>query len=166
MLGGMPLAVCAGLCCDEWRVGGGLEEPIPTENMILTDGRNLDPLEEKAIKASKMLFLDKDSFKDRKVWKEAIVKFAAKMDLICLHIDLDILDERYTPNHYTPEPDGPDVETTMDNIRAVMETGKVMAYTVLSVYHDTGRPGQDTTTLNGIRLIGAGLESWKNCPDI
>jgi arginase len=166
MLGGMPLAVCAGLCCDEWRLGAGLEIPLPTENIILCDGRNLDTLEEKAVKASKMLFIDTKTFNDRKVWKKAIDEFAAKMDLIYLHIDLDFLDAQYVTALGLPEPDGPDVETAMADIRAVMETGKVMAYSVVSIFHNTGKPGQDMTTLNGMRLIGAGLESWKNFPEI
>lgn len=165
MLGGMPLAVCAGLCCEDWRTIGGLAQPIDPRNIILADGRNLDPLEAEAVERSGMQFLNTVQFCDSAAWKAAVDKLAAQVDQICLHIDLDILDASCVPNHSTPEPNGPDVDTTIARIQTVMETGKLVAYTVLSVHHETGRPGQDISTLNGIRLLGGGLEAWKSCPD-
>ena len=165
MLGGMPLAVSAGLCCEEWRLGAGLAEPLQCENIILADGRNLDPLEEKAVLQSGMTWVKTKDFLDAERWKAAVDALADKTDVICLHIDLDILDERFVPNHNTPEPNGPDPFVTMERIRTVMETGKVSAYTVTSVYHPI-RDGQDISTLNAIRLLGAGLESWKTCPTL
>jgi len=164
--GGMCLAVCAGQCCDEWRLGGGLEVPVKTGNIILSDGRNLDPLEEKAIKSSDMVLLDTAAFNKPQVWKKAVAELADRVDLICLHIDEDILDEKYIPNSFTPETGGPEIDTAMENIKTVMDTGKVMAYSLVSVTFVNGKPGQDIRTLNGMRLLGAGLESWKRCPDI
>ncbi len=164
LMGGMPLAVIAGRCCDDWRLGGGLEVPIKTENIILTDGRNLDPLEEDAIKASDILFLDTAAFNDEATWEKAITEFTNRLDAICVHIDADILDEKYVPDHYTPEPNGPSLETVIRNIRMVMRTGKVAAYSVLSVYHEAGKEGSEISTINGMRMIGAGLEEWKKYP--
>jgi len=164
--GGMPLAVSAGLGCDEWRLGAGLEVPVETGNIILSDGRNLDPLEEKAIKSSDMVLLDTAAFNKLQVWKKAVAELADRVDLIYLHIDQDILDGKYIPNSLMPEPNGPEIDTVMENIKAVMDTGKVMAYSLVSVTFVNGKPGQDIRTLNGMRLLGAGLENWKHCPDM
>lgn len=166
LMGGMPLAVIAGRCCDDWRLGAGLEVPIDTKNIILTDGRNLDPLEEEAINSSDIIYLDTDAFNDRLTWRDTIDELAERVDVICLHIDADILDSKYVPDHYTPEPNGPDIETVMENIKWVMNTGKVIGYTVTSVYHEAGKTGSEVSTLNGMRLLGAGLESWKYSPTL
>ena len=164
VLGGMPLAVCAGYCCETWRKEGGLIEPIPCDHILLADGRNLDPLEENAIKNSGMTYIPTDKFKNPTFWENAIQEFSRHVDVICLHIDLDILDEVYVPNHSTVEGNGPSVKTVMDNIAVIMKTEKVVCYTVTSVYHPNGKPGQDTSTLNAIRLLASGLRSWKNIP--
>lgn len=165
MLGGMPLAVSAGRCCDEWRLGAGLEVPIDCANIILADGRNLDPLEDEAVRSSGMTYVNTAGFMDASKWASAVTALSQKVDMICLHIDLDILDADCVPNHSTAEPNGPDYKTTMERIRTVMETGKVLGYTVTSVYHP-GRNGQESSTLNAIRLLGAGLENWKWCPSV
>ena len=56
------------------------------------------------------------------------------------------------------------VETVLENIKAVMETGKVLAFSLVSVTFVNGMPGQDIRTLNAMRMLGAGLENWKTCP--
>ena len=43
MLGGMPLAVSAGLALYRLREWSGLEQPIPTEHIVLGAARDLDP---------------------------------------------------------------------------------------------------------------------------
>ena len=47
----------------------------------------------------------------------------------------------------------------------MMETGKVMAFSLVSVTFVNGLPGQDIRTLNGMRILGTGLENWKEYPD-
>jgi len=44
MLGGMPVAVCAGLAYPNWRTGSHIAAPLPTERIVMVDVRNLDPL--------------------------------------------------------------------------------------------------------------------------
>ena len=39
----------------------------------------------------------------------AVAELAARCDLLYLHVDSDILDERFVPNHGTREPGGPDM---------------------------------------------------------
>ncbi|WP_130861514.1 arginase family protein [Bacilliculturomica massiliensis] len=164
--GGMPLAVAAGRGCDVWRKGAGLESAIPTEHIILTDGRNLDAAEKQAIEEGNMTVVDTAAFNDTQTWEKTVRRLADKVDMIYLHMDLDILDGKYIPNSLFVEDNGPELETVMNNIRIVMETGKVMAFSLVSVTFVNGKPGQDSRTLNGMRLLGAGLGNWKECPDL
>ncbi|MEZ4614225.1 MAG: arginase family protein [Caldilineaceae bacterium] len=52
MLGGMPVAVAAGLGYANWRLGSHIVAPLPTERILMVDVRNLDPLEEQLIHAT------------------------------------------------------------------------------------------------------------------
>ena len=83
---------------------------------------------------------------------------AGRVDMIYLHIDSDILDASYTPNHGTREPDGPDMAQVLGAVETVMATGKVAAYAVVSV---SGQgEGHEIMQASGIELVRGGLVSW------
>src|SRR5688572_4374086 len=52
MLGGMPVAVSAGLCHAPWREIAGQQVPLPTDRIVLVDVRNLDKEEAELIHAT------------------------------------------------------------------------------------------------------------------
>src|SRR5918997_203521 len=52
MLGGMPVAVSAGLAYPRWREGAGMAAPLPTDRIVFVDVRDLDPLEAELIGAT------------------------------------------------------------------------------------------------------------------
>ncbi len=162
--GGMPLAVCAGQGCEEWRLLAGLKEPLPTENIILADARNLDAAEEKAIYATNMTVVKTPDFNKLHVWRRRVQELADRVDMIYLHIDLDVLDGKYLPNSLFVEENGPELDTALDNIKAVMDTGKVIALSLVSVTFVNGLSGQDIRTLNGMRILGTALGNWSEYP--
>src|SRR5918998_1618301 len=125
MLGGMPVAVSAGLAYPRWREMSHQVAPLPTDRIVMVDVRNL----------------------------------ADRCDLIYLHVDSDILDERYVPNHHTREPNGPSMEQVLAAIDTVMATGKVVTYAMVSVWADG--EGGDVAVDSGVKLIAGGLESWR-----
>ena len=69
------------------------------------------------------------------------------------------MDEAYTPNHGTKEPNGPDMDQVKAAIDLVMSTGKVAAYAVVSVSGEGA--GADVMITSGKELIRSGLASWK-----
>jgi arginase len=130
MLGGMPVAVSAGLCYGDWRMASRQEVPLPADRIIMVDVRNLDPDEEKLIGATDVAVVPADG----EALAKAVNELAGRVDTIYLHIDLDILDESYVPTHRTKEPNGPDVDTTLTAMKTVIDTGKVSAIGMVSVY--------------------------------
>ena len=78
-----------------------------------------------------------------------------------LMVDADIMNGGCIPAYFCEEPGGHDVRKVMENVRAVMETGKVEAFACFCVDFDKYDEGGDVTYLNGMRVIGAGLEAWK-----
>jgi arginase family enzyme len=79
--------------------------------------------------------------------------------MIYLHIDSDILDERFVPNHGTREPNGPDMAQVQAAIERVMATGKVVALAVVSVYGEG--EGADVSRASGVELIRGALDAWR-----
>ncbi len=97
-------------------------------------------------------------FAGEDLW-QAVEELAEKCDLLYLHIDSDILDEQFVPNHNTKEPDGPSLEQVKEAIEMVMGTGKVAAAAVVSVSAEGD--GAQTALTSGIELIRSCLQSWR-----
>jgi arginase len=95
-LGGMPLAMLAGL--GEQTVLEILEiAPLPQEQIILTDARDLDPGENQLVASSEIthladpLDLLEISLPDQPLW---------------IHFDTDVIDPEYVPAQNYPAPGG------------------------------------------------------------
>jgi arginase len=159
MLGGMPVAVSAGLAYPEWREGSKQIVPLPTDRILMVDVRNLDPAEEQLIRATDVVIAAPAPGFPGVDLREAVEDLAARCDLIYLHVDSDILDAAYVPNHRTREPNGPSMEEVHEAIETVMATGKVVIFAVVSIW--ANGEGGDVAVQSGIKLVRGGLEAWR-----
>lgn len=159
MLGGMPVAVCAGLAYPHWRERSHIAAPLPTDRIVMVDVRNLDSAEEQLIRATDVVIAAAEPGRPGADLAGAIADLAERCELIYLHIDSDILDVSLVPNHGTREPNGPLMPAVLGAIDQVMATGKVAALAVVSVYGEG--PGSEISQASGIALIEGGLLAWK-----
>lgn len=159
MLGGMPVAVSAGLGYPNWRIGSHIAAPLPTERIVMLDVRNLDPLEKQLIDATAVTVASVAPGFPGADLAEAITQLSERCDLLYLHIDSDILDAALVPNHGTREPNGPNLEQVLAAVDQVMATGKVATFAVVSVYGEG--EGSEISQQSGIGLIRGGLERWR-----
>lgn len=169
ILGGMDLAVIAGVTLPKWRKAAGLKIPISGTDILLSDFREADVNDDGAlpvVKREHINWIKGNSFEDETTWRSAVQSLANKTDILYLHIDADILNHIHVPNAACMAKGGPSIHTLMRNIRIIMETGKVLVYGSYGFYFDTEIPGQDSLTLSGLRSVSAGLESWKEMPSV
>ncbi len=159
MLGGMPVAVAAGLAWPRWRERAGQIAPLPTDRIVMVDVRNLDEAEERLIRATDVVIAAPAPGFPGEDLGTAIDDLAATCDLLYLHIDSDILDQSLVPNHGTKEPDGPDMAQVLAAVDRIMATGKVAVFAVVSVW--AGGEGGDVTLRSGTELVRGGLEAWR-----
>lgn len=160
MLGGMPVAVTAGLCYPTWREGAHVAAPLPTDRIVMVDVRNLDPAEEQLIRATEVQIARvADGFAGDAPLVEAVGRLAAGCDHLYLHVDADILDATLTPNHPTREPGGPGVTETLDAIGAALDTGKVAAFGLVSVNLDG--EGGVISRQSALALLRGALARWR-----
>jgi arginase len=159
MLGGMPVAVCAGLAHPRWRERSHIVAPLPTDRIVMVDLRNLDAAEEQLIRATDVVIAAPAPGCPGEDLQQSVAVLADRCDMLYLHIDSDILDASFVPNHGTREPKGPDMEQVRAAIETVMATGKVVAFAVVSVY--SKGEGSEVSVASGIELIRGGLEAWR-----
>jgi arginase len=159
MLGGMPVAVAAGLTHPQWRIGAHIAAPLPTERILMVDVRNLDEAEERLIRATDITIAAPAPGFPGEDLQQSVNRLAEKCNLLYLHIDADILDERYTPTHGTREPNGPSLEQVQAAVKSVMATGKVAAFALVSVYYQG--EGKEIMLDSAVKLLQATLQSWK-----
>ena len=82
MLGGMPVAVVAGLGWHEWREKSHVKVPIPTDRIILVDVRNLDPEEERLIRSTDAVIASPAPGFPGVDLKQAVDTLAKRVDMI------------------------------------------------------------------------------------
>ena len=157
-LGGMPVAVCAGLCFPQWREGSHMAAALPADRILMVDVRNLDPAEGELVRAVGIPVAAPAAGFPGVDLGAAVADLAARVDLIYLHIDSDILDASLVPNHVTKEPDGPDMAQVLRAADTVLATGKVAACAVVSVF-DSGE-GAELGMASGLELVRGTLDSW------
>ncbi|MEZ4504319.1 MAG: arginase family protein [Thermomicrobiales bacterium] len=106
---------------------------MPTDRILMIDVRNLDDREETLIRATDVTIARFGHNGETGDILAAIDALAAKVDYLYLHIDSDILDERFQPNHPTAEPNGPDDKTVDHLIEHVSPLVLVVALAAVKI---------------------------------
>jgi len=108
MLGGMPVAVSAGLALHNLRRESGLDPPVPTSHIVMAAVRDLDPLERELVEASEIQHLSTEDLRSRpEMVRRQMDRLSRVTDAIYVHIDMDVLDPAEVPGHPLTVPDGP-----------------------------------------------------------
>ncbi len=108
MLGGMPVAVAAGLALHNLRNTSGLDDPIPTGHIVMGAVRDLDPLEAELVADSDIQMITTADIRGRSDNLRAQMRrLSEETDVIYVHIDMDVLDPREVAGHPLTVPDGP-----------------------------------------------------------
>jgi arginase len=133
MLGGMPVAVSAGMALHNLRVESGLDPGIPTHHIVMGAVRDLDPLERELIDASKIQHLSTEDLAHRpERVRSQIERLARRTDVIYVHIDMDVLDPREVPGHPLTVENGPTSAELAGALREMFGHPKVGALGIAS----------------------------------
>ncbi len=141
MLGGMPVAVSAGLALHNLRRGSGLDPPLPTRHIVLAGARDLDPLEAELLASSDVVRVSVDDIRTRSPRLHAEMRrLSEETDLIYVHIDMDVLDPLEVPGHSLNVPDGPSSAALGAALADMFAYPKVAALGVASTPADERDP--------------------------
>jgi len=133
MLGGMPVAVSAGMALHNLRRESGLDPGIPTAHIVMGAVRDLDPLERELVEESDIQHLTtEDLARHPDRVRAQIARLADLTDVIYVHIDMDVLDPREVPGHPLTVPDGPTSAELAGALEVMFEHPKVAAVGIAS----------------------------------
>lgn len=108
MLGGMPVAVSAGLCLTRLRLRSGLDPALSERHIVLGGVRDTDPLEQDLLDRSAIEFLSVEDIRTRSASIDRQMKRLSEVtDVIYVHVDMDVLDPKEVAGHPLTVPNGP-----------------------------------------------------------
>ena len=133
MLGGMPVAVAAGHALHNIRKTTGLAEPLPMSHIVWGGVRDLDPLEaDRFDEYAVQQFSVADIRTLSANLRQQIDALAGRVDVIYVHIDMDVLDPAEVPGHNLTVADGPSSKDLAAAIRWMFENPKTVALGIAS----------------------------------
>jgi len=159
ILAGMPVAILAGLAGPLWRGAAGLAAPMPTDRIVISGVRDLDEREATLLQSTDVRVVTAREATTGNAHVHAVNRLAGTCDILCLHIDLDVLDPSLVPSSVTPEPGGLSVRQAANLISVVLETGKVAVVSLAGLNPGAGQLGRRSTA-STMSLIEAILPHW------
>jgi arginase len=133
MLGGMPVAVSAGLALDRLRRESRLDTPIDTEHVLMAAVRDTDPEEQELMEKHGLARLSTRELVDGNgALERAVGRLSRDVDLIYVHIDMDVLDPSEVPGHGLTVPGGPTSLELAAALREIFRHPRVAALGIAS----------------------------------
>jgi arginase len=133
MLGGMPVAVSAGMALTNLRLESGLDPPLPTSQIVMAALRDTDPLEQELIDESDVQTISVDDIRTlSENIRSQMARLSEVADVIYVHVDMDVLDPDEVAGHPLTVADGPTSEELAAAIAEMFRFEKVAALGIAS----------------------------------
>jgi len=133
MLGGMPVAIAAGHALHNLRQTTGLQEPLPMSDIMWGGVRDLDPLEAdrfREFEVRQVSVRDIRELSDN--FSAQFNALADAVDVVYVHVDMDVLEPDEVPGHGLTVPDGPSSKALAAAIGVMFENPKTVALGIAS----------------------------------
>lgn len=133
MLGGMPVAVAAGHALHNLRRTTGLIEPLPMSHIMWGGVRDLDPLEADRFREHEVRQVSVEDIRQISPnFRKQFDEMAAEVDVVYVHVDMDVLEPDEVPGHGLTVPNGPSSKALAAAIGVMFENPKTVALGIAS----------------------------------
>ena len=133
MLGGMPVAIAAGHALHNLRQTTGLAEPLPMSDIMWGGVRDLDPLEADRFREYEVRQVSVQDIRDiSENFRNQFNALADEVDVVYVHVDMDVLEPDEVPGHGLTVPDGPSSKALAAAIGVMFENPKTVALGIAS----------------------------------
>lgn len=145
-MGGMNVAVAAGLCSSSLRLQAGLDPPVSSKHIVMVGAWDTNPYEEHAIDNSFISMLSVEEVKkDNNCILEEVKRLSQLVDLIYVHVDVSTFDSLSSAELY-------------DSMKEIFSYPKAAALGIASCPENP-----DDQILNDVNLLIKGaLEGVRN----
>jgi arginase len=144
LIGGMNVAMVAGRGPQEFTTIFGKKPQLPEESIVLFGQRNLDPPERAALDNSKVTVISTEKIKEMgatEAMKEAIQTLKPHVDLLYVHMDVDVLDPKEMSALILPVADGLTQKECRDAFEVVAKSG-ILCGAALMVFNARKDPAK------------------------
>jgi arginase family enzyme len=133
MLGGMPVAIAAGMGLTRMRLKAGLEPALPARHIVEACVRDTDPLEQDLLDRSEIQQLSVEDIRRRSEnLHRQMQRLSDTTDVIYIHVDMDVLDPREVPGHPLTVAGGPSSAELAAALTEMFKYQKAAAFGVAS----------------------------------
>lgn len=133
MLGGMPVAISAGLALHSLRLKSGLNPVVPTDHIVMAAVRELDPLEKELVDRSRVEMISVADIREQSsAIDHQLQRLSEVTDAIYVHVDMDVLDPNEVPGHPLRVADGPTSTELAATLTKMFRYEKVVALGIAS----------------------------------
>jgi arginase len=162
MLGGMDVAVAAGMCLTRLRLKTGLDPALPTKYIVFGGLRDVDPLERELLDRSECQHLSVEDIRSRPAAIDEQVRRLARLtDVIYVHVDMDVLDPSEVGGHPLTAPEGPTSVELGSAVRRIFAHPKAAALGIASIPFGA-RDKEGLSLRAAYRLIEASVAGAKS----
>jgi len=159
-LGGMPVAMSAGLCLTRLRLKAGLDPALPTKYIVMGGLRNVYPYEQELLDRSDVEFLTTE---DLITLSENIdlqmERLSGLTDIIYVHVDMDIINPKEVKGSNFPASGGPTSYELGAALQKMFRWEKTSAFGVASTPYMDDREGVNKNA--AYRLIEGVIQGIK-----
>ncbi len=162
MLGGMPVAIAAGMCLTRLRLKAGLDPSLPTKYIVMAGLRDVDPLEQELLDRSQCEFLSVDDIRNLSDnINHQMERLSCLTDIIYVHIDMDVLDPSEVKGHPLTVAEGPTSQELAGALEMMFKHKKAGAIGIASL--PFGERDKESISLQAAyRLIEGAIRGVKN----
>jgi arginase len=133
MLGGMPVAIAAGMGLTRMRLKAGLDPALPGRHIVEACVRDTDPLEQDLLDRSEIQQLSVEDIQHRSEnLHRQMQRLSEITDAIYIHVDMDVLDPREVPGHPLTVAGGPSSADLAAALTEMFKYEKAAAFGVAS----------------------------------
>jgi len=118
-LDGQGLSMAVGRCWQTLTATVPGFAPLPEQRVLLNGARALDGAEEPALRTSQVTWLPPASAREPDAVRAAVEQLATDVNVVHVHVDLDVYDPSIAPANSYAEPDGLTAAQVHDAIRQV-----------------------------------------------
>ncbi|MGI9263131.1 MAG: arginase family protein [Woeseiaceae bacterium] len=133
MLGGMPVAIAAGHALHNIRKTTGLVDPLPMSHIMWGGVRDLDPLEADRFREHEVRQVSVEDIRQISAnFRRQFDAMASTVDVVYVHVDMDVLEPDEVPGHGLAVPNGPSSKALAAAIGVMFENPKTVALGIAS----------------------------------
>ncbi len=134
MLGGMPVAIAAGMCLTRLRLKAGLDPALPTKYIVMAGLRDVDPLEQELLDRSQCEYISVEDIRNLSDnINHQMERLSRLTEIIYVHIDMDVLDPSEVSGHPLTAPEGPTSHELAAALEVMFQHKKAGAIGIASI---------------------------------